>query len=672
MIKISLCMIVRDEAEMLPGCLQSVKAVVDEIIVVDTGSLDNTIQLAREYGASIFEYAWNDDFSAARNLSLDKADGDWILVLDADERLTEQSASDLRSVVDNCKAEAIRVRVRDIVRDQDTADYLINTSTRLFRNRPQYRYERCVHEQIDAAILAAKLGPPPVIAELTIDHYGYLSEIVATKNKRSRNLRLTQNDVKVRGDGFSYYNLGVELIRHQRHGEALEALDQALQKLDKSLLVAAEASLRKALCLSETGRLSEALSVLNEALSLYPDFTDLVFHSGEVLCQMLEYRQAIVAFEKCRAMGDPSAGYYSVQGVGGYRSAYAIGLIHHALRNYPEALLWYRQSLRENLGYKPAIMRIAEVLKDTVSGEDMEKELAKYFDLSSNLAKKVYLEVLYTVGRHHTVFSLAKELLDSPNIMARAAMSALNTGQWKECIKWAGELVEKKYAVVDNLLLIIVSCWAMGELGAGQKAINQLARERVDMLRAICQQMQWYREGREDFSLSIDFMNRQQNVEFHEGVLRVLKLVVATRDRKLLSQVLPILSPLEGHGAWLQLGLCYYRYGQEDLAWAELFDCEQKGIFSAESLFVLGKIAAKNRHFQLAVDYLYRSLEMEPQLIEARQLLAHSCQDLGQMILIEGIERFPDAVSLVAELEGLKKERESCTQKGGGLGNSKH
>lgn len=657
-------MIVRDESEMLPGCLDSVKDVVDEIVLVDTGSNDNTVELARQRGARVYEQPWGDSFSQARNVAIDYATGDWILILDADERLTISSAKDLRAILAGCAAEGLRVTVRDHVRDLGHSDFIVNTSTRVFRNRSEYRYERRVHEQIDAAILSAKLGLPPVTSSLVIDHYGYLKEVVTKKEKRQRNLRLAALEAQQVGDGFSYYNLGVEYIRHERYTEALTALDKTIAMLEPSQIVVAEAYHRKAICLMEMSKFREALALLDSALNLYPDFTDLVFQKGEALGQIHRYHEAILAFKSCRDMGDTRAGYYSVQGVGGYRAAYAIGLVYHVLRNFTEALNWYRQSLKENPSQKAAVLRIAEVLRDSVPTPQLESELLKYFDLTTVEARALYLEVLFSVDRHESVVTLATELLStgvvSFPVLARAAMSALHAGQWDKCIAWAGELARQNIGVTDNLLLIIVSCWAKGDLTSGQQAIGRLSQEKLDMLRAVCQQMQWYREGRDSFSLSINFANSDQNLQFHDSVLKVLRLVVITRDRHLLSQLLPILSPLEGHKAWLQLGLYYYRYDQEDLAWAELLDCERKGTYTAESLFVLGKIAVERRAYRTAVDYLYRCLELEPHLIEGRQLLVHACRQLGRNILMEGIERFPDAQVLVDELRRLKGEDNTC------------
>ena len=96
---LSLCMIVKNEEETLPQCLEPVKDVFDQIVVVDTGSEDNTVEIAKNYGAEVHYFPWIDDFSAARNESLKHATGDWIFWLDADDRMERQEALKLRELI---------------------------------------------------------------------------------------------------------------------------------------------------------------------------------------------------------------------------------------------------------------------------------------------------------------------------------------------------------------------------------------------------------------------------------------------------------------------------------------------------------------------------------------------------------------------------------------------
>ena len=151
---LSLCMIVKNEQSVLARCLDSVRGLADELIVVDTGSTDETAQVAARYGARILTFDFGVvDFAAARNHALAHATGRWILVLDADERLDGEDVPLVRELIagdDNAGYYLERLNVRPDAQDS-TTDYVV----RLFPNRPAYRFQGRVHETADASILAA-------------------------------------------------------------------------------------------------------------------------------------------------------------------------------------------------------------------------------------------------------------------------------------------------------------------------------------------------------------------------------------------------------------------------------------------------------------------------------------------------------------------------------------
>ncbi|MFB5762033.1 glycosyltransferase family 2 protein [Paenibacillus medicaginis] len=147
---ISLCMIVRNEEKYLPKCLSSVQRIVDEIIIVDTGSTDDTVAIAKAFGAKVIEMPWQDSFAAARNRSFDEATGDWILWLDADEEMDVNEADKLkelltRDAVREQRIEGIQFVFYNYVDVGGVESILLH---RMVRNRPQYRFEERVHEQI--------------------------------------------------------------------------------------------------------------------------------------------------------------------------------------------------------------------------------------------------------------------------------------------------------------------------------------------------------------------------------------------------------------------------------------------------------------------------------------------------------------------------------------------
>jgi tetratricopeptide (TPR) repeat protein len=166
---LSATLIVRDEAAVLAACLASLEPVVDEIIVVDTGSTDRTADIAARHGARVFQFAWNDDFSAARNFAIEQASCPWLLYIDADERLRGGDRATLTAMLD--KPDAVAATVRFYVRSGFTA----YREYRLYRNDPRLRFAGVVHESMMPAVrrLVCEENARTLDCDLTIDHVGY-------------------------------------------------------------------------------------------------------------------------------------------------------------------------------------------------------------------------------------------------------------------------------------------------------------------------------------------------------------------------------------------------------------------------------------------------------------------------------------------------------------------
>ena len=205
--RLSLCMIVKDEERFLPACLESVRGLVDELIIVDTGSSDKTKEIAQRFinkvGGKLLDFVWINDFSAARNESLKHATGDWILVLDADEVIAHRDHETIQNAISQAVKDktttAFSVQHRDygktplrsafageewrtIARDdpykeqaKDFAGYKPDAHIRLFKNHQGYGYEYCVHEDIYLSIMRNKgvLKDVPKDAPFVIHHYGF-------------------------------------------------------------------------------------------------------------------------------------------------------------------------------------------------------------------------------------------------------------------------------------------------------------------------------------------------------------------------------------------------------------------------------------------------------------------------------------------------------------------
>ncbi len=189
LIRISACLIVRDEGTFLGDCLRSIEGRVDETVIVDTGSVDDTCSIAKSYGARLLSYAWSDDFAAARNYGLDAATGDWILYIDADERLVDTSPESLREGLEDDGAYAARLWFQPTVNGTPYREY------RLFRNDPRLRFKGAMHETIrpDLDALEQALGAKTIDSPAAIVHLGYEGDLTA---KHRRNLPLLRAAVE--------------------------------------------------------------------------------------------------------------------------------------------------------------------------------------------------------------------------------------------------------------------------------------------------------------------------------------------------------------------------------------------------------------------------------------------------------------------------------------------
>jgi hypothetical protein len=200
---LSVCLIARNEEKSLPRALASVRGIADEVVVVDTGSTDRTVEIAKQSGAVVCHFPWCDDFSAARNCALDRAKGDWIFWLDADEELLPESFDELRSNLTREDALGFFIRRQDLKRADQLDFFTVMWQLRLFRRRDDLRFlGRCHPDFRNLTEVETKTGQVVHHSAVTIRHYGYIGELVPAKLRRGA--RLMELELKDR-PGQLYY-----------------------------------------------------------------------------------------------------------------------------------------------------------------------------------------------------------------------------------------------------------------------------------------------------------------------------------------------------------------------------------------------------------------------------------------------------------------------------------
>ncbi|HHV53909.1 MAG TPA: glycosyltransferase [Firmicutes bacterium] len=358
---VSACLIVKNEEQFLGGCLGSLRGVVDEIVVVDTGSTDRTVEIAQAAGARVVHERWYNDFAAARNRSLAEAVGDWILIVDADERLQPGQADKLRQLVANPDADGYLVL---IVNFPDSEESRVTTHRlSLFRNRPDYRYEGTIHEQIAPAIL--KAGGRILACDLKLDHYGYDPRVRILKGKEARNVSMVLKELrKDPGNAFMRYNLAQEYHASGRLEEAVAQFRRCLwlAPADK-VPYGPKAVYRLVNSLARLGRWEEALRLCDQYEPLLPDYTDLKFLDGVVAFHAGDLWRAQLSFLAAIGKGDAPTDKYDMvhAGAGSYKAWWYLGQTYERGGQDQKAAAAYTGALQCNPRYVPALRSWLEV-----------------------------------------------------------------------------------------------------------------------------------------------------------------------------------------------------------------------------------------------------------------------------------------------------------------------
>ena len=304
---LSVCLIVKNEEQFLPQCLASIKAIASQIVVVDTGSTDRTIEIAKSFGAEIYSFAWCDDFSAARNAALEHATGDWILMLDADEELP--AAEHARLLSDMKRADVIAFRLPLVNQGEEAQGR--HCVPRLFRNAPGVYFYSRIHEQVFPSLIQCGKAweMKTAIGTAQLLHHGYAKEIVRDRNKIERNLKLLRQAVEeFPNEPNLQMNLGLELVRSGDLPTGLAHYREAFRLMSAQAPAEVAPELREVLLMQLTCHLykvrahDEIVQALNSPLAKQGALTaSLHYALGLAFFELKKFREAADEMRQCLA-----------------------------------------------------------------------------------------------------------------------------------------------------------------------------------------------------------------------------------------------------------------------------------------------------------------------------------------------------------------------------------
>jgi tetratricopeptide (TPR) repeat protein len=402
-------MIVKNEEVNLPDCLRSVSDLVDEVVVVDTGSTDRTRAVAAELGARVFEFAWVDSFAAARNESLRHATGQWVLWLDADDRLDDENRQRLRTLFAGLGDENVAyvMKVRSLVNRADQSARLLD-QVRLFRNHPYIRWRYRVHEQILPAI--GEGGGATRWTDVVIHHTGY-QDPAFRRRKLQRNLRLLELEVAEQpDDAFTLFNLGRSYLDLGRLDEAIPILERSLERSGPTLSIVRKLFALLTQCHWQQGRRPEALAVCARGLARYPDDAELLFQQALLRQQEKDLAGAEVSL--LRLLQTQPGEYFDMvdAGLRGYKARHHLAAVYQEQERLTEAERQWRAVVRERPDFLPAWLGLGESFLRRQRWTDLEQTA---WQMQATNAGRVEALVLRARGhRARREFEASRRLLE--------------------------------------------------------------------------------------------------------------------------------------------------------------------------------------------------------------------------------------------------------------------
>ena len=412
--RVSLTMIVKNEEENLPACLATAADLVDEVVVVDTGSTDRTKDVAMRLGARVFDFSWVDSFAAARNAALSHASGDWIFWLDADDRLDEENRANLRALFAELKDENVAYGMKcHCFPDPESSTATIVDHVRLFRNLPEIRWRYRVHEQILPAVRHS--GGNVLASDVVIHHVGYEDPKLRV-SKEQRNLRLLLLDhAEEPSDPFTLFNLGWTYAESGRPEEALPYLRGSLERSHPGDSIVRKLYTLIMSCLKQLDQRQDALAICTEGRRFYPDDAQLLFQEAV----LRQEEQDLDGAEACllRLLGTQEGPHFAsvAEGIRGYLARHNLAVIHREQGRNAEAEAQWLAALQEQPKFTPARLGLAELYLKQGRQQDLEKHLQTLEASSNGASSQAFIGVTALRARTHLArkeFAQARQILD--------------------------------------------------------------------------------------------------------------------------------------------------------------------------------------------------------------------------------------------------------------------
>ncbi|WP_127836464.1 tetratricopeptide repeat-containing glycosyltransferase family 2 protein [Clostridium prolinivorans] len=588
---ISLCMIVKDEEEYLPRCLKSIKDIVDEIIIVDTGSKDKTVEIAKSFGANVYYFKWTNNFSEARNESLKYATKDWILILDADDEVYSEDQKNLKSLLDSSLDENIIYYFQtinycgDVIDDNFTT---MNLNPRLFKNNKGIHYEGEVHNQ-----LSYPENIQHAICDfIKIHHYGYMNKVIKNKDKKNRTITLLKNQLEKNPDEpFANFNLGTEYAGLNDYKNALKHFYKSYEKFDPQNGYSFLLILRIVIANYQLKDFDNALKFVNIGIEYYPDFTDLYFFKSLIFKDLDMPILQIKALKKCVELGEAPPQLRCYYGTGSFKAYYELGNAYFNLKDYDTAYNYYIETMKSKNDFITPLYNIAHILKiRNTPLEDFKKIMEDFLPDSLN-SKLILINLFFNEDYYDTALEYIEKYEQystiTENLNFIKAKCLLMTGKFNECI-CLNNVEENNSYYVPLSMYKVISNILINNYNGALSILNNFKEDNLSNhdkkhFKVYSQLLKLF--TREPL---LDISNEENESEYLNIILEILEILLVNNKFNEFKIAVNLLNLINNKFILLALGKLYYKYGYIEHSKNELIrSIKEFEVYDKESLKIL-------------------------------------------------------------------------------------
>lgn len=572
-------MIVKNEEDNLDRCLKSIQGIPDEIIIVDTGSTDSTVEIAKKYTSKIYFYEWNDDFSAARNFSISKASGDWILLLDADDEIDDKYKEQIKELTEDTSVHLYCFKTLSFLNENDIENVNININPRLFQNKPGYRFKGKIHEQL--LIVIKEINPDAVVKVLPIEiyHYGYLDTNVKNKHKTERNMKLIQKQLEEEPENPIFnFTMGNEYYSLKNIKEAYNYYLKAHKNVNHKNSVYPILILNMLFCCKSLKAYDDFYKYAEEALKHYPTFADIYYLRGYLNYSLGKTFTAVDDLNKALLIGEPHAALNFIKGSGTYKATKLLCKIYYDNMDYEKCAYYCSKFIEypEVKDFDPVKILVDCLYKLKASRENIKKTIEIFLSGTKKkslmyfaillIAEKDYDLALEYInkGLEDLKYKIINEMLRKDlinNFEYLKGICEFHKKDYKNCILTLTKINNKKLDHKISPYLFLC-----GLLSENHKLIKlSLCNDNHEA--KVCSSLYDILNAKECKILSTD---NKESLKYENIIFTILESLLIIEEYSKFEKALALLDLINSSNIHLRLGKLYYKYNKYELSKKEL------------------------------------------------------------------------------------------------------